>query len=519
MHQPHDPLVGSVIDDRYQILARIGEGGMGVVYKARQTSIDRMVAIKVLNQQMAQDPNWVKRFYNEAKACSQLQHPNTIRMFEFGQARSGQLFMAMEFLDGPALREVMDKGPMHPVRVLKILIQACASLAEAHALGIIHRDIKPDNVFLLNMPGSPDFVKVLDFSVAKLLQGGDQMKTQAGVVFGTPQYMSPEQSRGLPLDARSDLYALGILAYEMLSARVPFNHDNAMMVLQMHLRETPPPLPQNIPPPVQQLVMKILSKDPNQRHQSAGELMQDCQRVQAQLGAPGGPGAHPQGGYGQPSGHAGMPNQGYSGMGGPPRGPQMGGAANMGQPRPQAPANPPANLASDAEAKTVVAGAPVDIQALIAQQQQSPDVQNFIQQQSSSAAKTLIAGSDGHFNMLQGGNSGAAGSGFGGDVDYGGPQQPQQPQQPEDSGPPKTMMLQDTEGIISMAKQQMAQQDARQHQQQQQQQPPFGGMGSTGPVPPNPGGPQEVTTAFWVVSLTIGAMTGIAAYMIIRMLA
>src|SRR5690606_3960328 len=127
--------------------------------------------------------------------------------------------------------------------------------------GIIHRDIKPDNVFLQTMPGSPDFVKLLDFSVAKLLQDNDRMRTQAGVVFGTPQYMSPEQGRGLPLDARSDLYALGILAYEMLTQQVPFNHDNPMMVLQMHLRQPVTPLPPHIPQAVQAIVMRALEKE------------------------------------------------------------------------------------------------------------------------------------------------------------------------------------------------------------------------------------------------------------------
>ncbi|HEY0195475.1 MAG TPA: serine/threonine-protein kinase, partial [Kofleriaceae bacterium] len=157
-----DPFVGKVIDGRYEIQARIGEGGMGVVYKARQTSIDRIIAIKMLNAQMAADPNWVQRFYNEAKACSRLQHPNTIRMFDFGQSAEGRLFMTMEFLDGLSLRDALAKGPMAPQRVVKVLIQCCASLAEAHSIGIIHRDIKPDNVFLLNMAGSPDFVKLLD---------------------------------------------------------------------------------------------------------------------------------------------------------------------------------------------------------------------------------------------------------------------------------------------------------------------------------------------------------------------
>ncbi|HET9627101.1 MAG TPA: serine/threonine-protein kinase, partial [Kofleriaceae bacterium] len=290
-----DPFVGKVIDDRYEIQSRIGEGGMGVVYKARQTSIDRIIAIKMLNAQMAADPTWVQRFYNEAKACSRLQHPNTIRMFDFGQSREGRLFMTMEFLDGVSLREALAKGPLAPQRVVKILIQCCASLAEAHSIGIIHRDIKPDNVFLLNMAGSPDFVKLLDFSVAKLLEG-DRMKTQAGVVFGTPQYMSPEQGRGLPLDARSDLYALGVLAFEMLMGAVPFNDDNPMTVIQMHLHGGVPPLPQSVPQSVQAIVRRAMEKDPSRRYQSAGEMMTHCQQVFAEVTQGGmsiGPGGMP----------------------------------------------------------------------------------------------------------------------------------------------------------------------------------------------------------------------------------
>ncbi|HEU0034134.1 MAG TPA: serine/threonine-protein kinase, partial [Kofleriaceae bacterium] len=281
-----DPFVGKVIDGRYEVQARIGEGGMGVVYKARQISIDRVIALKMLNPQMATDPTWVQRFYNEAKACSRLQHPNTIRMFDFGQTSDGRLFMTMEFLDGQSLRAALQNGPLAPQRVVKILIQCCASLAEAHSIGIIHRDIKPDNVFLLNMAGSPDFVKLLDFSVAKLLEG-DRMKTQAGVVFGTPQYMSPEQGRGMPLDARSDLYALGILAFEMLTGNVPFNDDNPMTVIQMHLHGQVPPLPQAIPYSVQAIVRRAMEKDPSRRYQSAGEMMQHCQQVFAELSVGG----------------------------------------------------------------------------------------------------------------------------------------------------------------------------------------------------------------------------------------
>jgi hypothetical protein len=284
-HQYKDPLVGKVIDGRFEVLERVGEGGMGVVYRVRQVPIGRIVAMKVLSQEMAGDPNWVMRFEREARASSQLQHPNTIRMFDFGKTREGQLFMTMEFLDGRSLRQVIaEDAPLDALRVLKVLVQCCASLAEAHAAGIIHRDIKPDNVFLLAMAGSPDFVKLLDFSVAKLLQESDGMRTQAGIVFGTPQYMSPEQGRGMPLDARSDLYALGILAFEMLTGYVPFHHDqNPMLVLQMHVQKAVPPLPANIAPVVQQVVYKALEKDPAKRYQSAGEMMHHCQQVVAQL--------------------------------------------------------------------------------------------------------------------------------------------------------------------------------------------------------------------------------------------
>ncbi len=278
--QVYDPFVGQTLDGRYQILQRIGEGGMGVVYKCRQMPLDRMVAVKMLNAQMAKDPNWVKRFNQEAKACSLLQHPNTIRMFDFGQTQDGRLFMAMEYLDGQSLRTAIGAGmPMAPARVVRILMQCCASLAEAHGHGIIHRDIKPDNVFLLTLAGTPDFVKLLDFSVAKLLQENDAMRTQAGVVFGTPQYMSPEQGRGLPLDPRSDIYALGILGYEMLTGRVPFTDDNPMNVLQMHLRQPVPPMPGQVPPPVRDLVLRCLEKDPGHRYQSAAELMRHCEQV------------------------------------------------------------------------------------------------------------------------------------------------------------------------------------------------------------------------------------------------
>jgi len=278
-HGDPSHLLGKVIDGRYEILQCIGEGGMGVVYKARQTSIDRMVAVKMLSSNLAKDRNWVQRFYNEAKACSRLHHPNTIRMFDFGQTRDGQLFMAMEFLDGLSLRQVIgEQAPMDPQRMLKVVIQCCASLSEAHNLGIIHRDIKADNVFLIDLPGSRDHVKLLDFGVAKLMMAED-FATQVGVVFGTPQYMSPEQGRGEPLTPRSDLYGVGILAYEMLTGSVPFSDEVPMNVLQMHLQSPVPPLPPRVPASVQQVVMRALEKDPSRRYATAAAMIDEAQSV------------------------------------------------------------------------------------------------------------------------------------------------------------------------------------------------------------------------------------------------
>ena len=529
-----DPFVGKVIDGRYEIQARIGEGGMGIVYKARQTSIDRVIAIKMLNAQMAADPTWVQRFYNEAKACSRLQHPNTIRMFDFGQSSDGRLFMTMEFLDGVSLREAVSKGPMAPQRVVKILIQCCASLAEAHSIGIIHRDIKPDNVFLLNMAGSPDFVKLLDFSVAKLLEG-DRMKTQAGVVFGTPQYMSPEQGRGLPLDARSDLYALGILAFEMLTGNVPFNDENPMTVIQMHLHGSVPPLAATIPYSVQQIVRRALEKDPSRRYQSSGEMMQHCQQVFAEVS---------QGGMS--IGAGGMPKTMIAS--GPLPGMQQHGMQqhgmqqpNMQQPNMQQHGMQQGGLAqqqpmqSSAGAKTMIAqqspfaqgqmpglqqgqmqqGQMQQGQMQQGQMQQGQMQQGQMQQgqisgmqggmqqppqpaqggfiQSSAGQKTIVAGLAPPIvngQMMQAGQN-----------PYGNPMlpagYPQMPGQqgPGGPGPNKTVMLQPSEGVVSVARSGHAVQPAG---------------GSTAQ--------QGASTVFWIVSLVIGVAVGALGYVIVLQL-
>jgi serine/threonine-protein kinase len=512
-----DPFVGKVIDGRYEIQQRVGEGGMGVVYKARQMSIDRVIALKMLNQQMQGDQTWVQRFYNEAKACSRLQHPNTIRMFDFGQTQDGRLFMTMEFLDGQSLRDALQRGPIAPQRVIKILIQCCASLAEAHSIGIIHRDIKPDNVFLLNMAGSPDFVKLLDFSVAKLMEG-DRMKTQAGVVFGTPQYMSPEQGRGMPLDPRSDLYALGVLAFEMLSGDVPYNDDNPMTVIQMHLHGQVPPLPDSVPYSVQNVVRRAMEKDPARRYQSAGEMMQHCQQVFAELNAGGGVAiggggvprtviaSNPQQLMGQPLPGMGPPMGGPPGM--PPQGMMPGGLAP-----------PPGGVyqPAGAAAKTMIAQGPFQPGGPMPGQMPGgmpstpmpggpPQQGGFVQ--ASPMQKTIVAGMAPPIIGGQMMPQGTPHQGFpppqqqqpgyppmqqpGG---FPPPGYPQQGGPPPGGGPQKTVMLQASEGVVSVAR--------------------------TGGVLPQAGGPfaalqtQGASTLYWIVCIVTGIAVGVLGYVIV----
>jgi serine/threonine-protein kinase len=528
-----DPFVGKVIDGRYEMQVRIGEGGMGVVYKARQISIDRVIALKMLNQQMANDPTWVQRFYNEAKACSRLQHPNTIRMFDFGQTSDGRLFMTMEFLDGQSLRAALQNGALAPQRVVKILIQCCASLAEAHSIGIIHRDIKPDNVFLLNMAGSPDFVKLLDFSVAKLLEG-DRMKTQAGVVFGTPQYMSPEQGRGLPLDARSDLYALGVLAFEMLTGNVPFHDENPMTIIQMHLHAGVPPMHEQIPYSVQQIVRRALEKDASRRYQSAGEMMQHCQQVFAEVSqsnvsiggggvprtliAPGmgqqpmpmQPPGHMMGGH-QPQmqqPHMQQPHMQQPQM----QQPQMQ-QPHMQQPHMQQPQNQqpqggnPYQQASPQQ-KTMIAQMSPFAGGQMPQQPVQQQPSGLAQQpagpggfvQANPMQKTIVAGMSppiigGQMQMPQP-QPGMMPPGMQQPgMQPPGMQPPGMQQPPQSSGPNKTIALQSSEGIVSMARTGQAVQAA-----------------GTGAIQ------QGASTLFWIMSLIIGIAVGALAYVVVLQL-
>jgi len=275
-----DPLIGKLIGGRFEVISRLGAGGMGVVYRARQVGIDRIVAIKTLLKDRATDEKVVARFKNEARAVSRLNHPNTIRIFDFGQMDDGTLYFAMELLEGRSLdKAIRQDAPVSVRRTLHIMSQMADSLAEAHSKGIVHRDLKPENVYLSQVGDDPDFVKVLDFGVARMREQDSSQgtMTQAGVIFGTPRYMAPEQARTMAVDARADIYALGIIWYELLTGRTPFDADNPLAILMKHIQDPVPAMSVtrpdvSVPAEVEALVLKCLEKSPERRFQSAASL-------------------------------------------------------------------------------------------------------------------------------------------------------------------------------------------------------------------------------------------------------
>ena len=280
-----DPLIGRILNDRFRILSPLGSGGMGKVYKAVQTPLDRVVALKILNPNFPaeKDPAFKRRFFLEASLTSKLRHPNTVTVIDYGQTEDGIYFIAMEYMEGQTLAEVLAHEKTLPWRrVLDIAQQICRSLREAHKLGVIHRDLKPANVMLLN-EADHDMVKVLDFGLVKSFlagdgQGGDPEVTQNGVFLGSPQYMAPEQARNVA-DPRSDVYSLGILVYQMLAGRPPFQGKDYLEVIFQHMKESPRSVQEvnpdaEVPPEVESVVHRCLQKDPTARYQSMDEVLE-----------------------------------------------------------------------------------------------------------------------------------------------------------------------------------------------------------------------------------------------------
>jgi serine/threonine protein kinase len=275
-----DPFIGRIVNGKFRVEALVGHGGMGRVYRARHLSLDRSVVLKLLHPSYSSDPQIVQRFQREARAASKLNHPNSIAVLDFGEAEDGTLFMAMEHLGGRDLaRLVAEESPLGEARIVRIVAQVLSALAEAHAQGVIHRDVKPENVMVESRRDAPDFVKVLDFGIAKItaLGAGEPKLTEVGLVCGTPEYMSPEQAHGAELDARSDLYSVGVILYQLATGELPFSSETPVGFLTKHLSEAPLPPRQRRPdlgisPALDALVAKALEKDPAWRFQTADEM-------------------------------------------------------------------------------------------------------------------------------------------------------------------------------------------------------------------------------------------------------
>lgn len=291
-------LVGQTVGGKFVVESHIGSGAMGDVYRATHTGLGRTVALKVMRSDLS-DETFVARFQREARAASALDHPNTVRVLDFGTESSGLAYIAMEFLDGRDLYDVIKREhPLAPERIVDLLGQALSAMKAAHRLGIIHRDIKPENIMVTLVPDEEgelrEIVKVCDFGIAKVIDTrGSQTEpgralTGTGTLVGTPEYMSPEQSRGEPLDARSDLYSMGVVLFQMLTARVPFSSETPIGVVVKQVTDLPPrpsSLFPGVDPRLEEICLRALEKRPEDRFQSAGD-MRSALRGIAEASAP-----------------------------------------------------------------------------------------------------------------------------------------------------------------------------------------------------------------------------------------
>ena len=292
-----DIYLGQTLNNRFKVESKIGEGGFGAVYRGVQLATGRKVALKLLHPEMTKDENLVARFRREGMVLCNLRDAHTITTYDFDQTPDGTLYIAMELLEGKSLHQIFhDQAPLEWRRIFKILSEMCSSLAEAHAQGIVHRDLKPENVYLESRPGNPEFVKILDFGIAKVMRGDtidpqSPQLTATGQTLGTLEYMSPEQLMGKPLDGRSDVYALGVVAYEMITARLPFpDAKGPAGLITAQLKQTPVRPSQanpkvQLPAAADQVILKCLEKDKNNRYADVTQLSNALQDVIAQSSA------------------------------------------------------------------------------------------------------------------------------------------------------------------------------------------------------------------------------------------
>lgn len=291
----YEQLIGQRLADKFTVTGLLGFGGMGAVYEAIQSPMERKVALKVIP---SYDPTAAARFEREAHTVSKLSHPNTVTVFDFGHTQDGQLFLSMEHLDGRTLTDLIRKeGPLHPARAIHITSQICRSLGEAHRMGIMHRDVKPDNILLITVDNDPDYVKVLDFGIAKAIQGEDDVNlTAEGRIVGTPRYMSPEQILALHVDHRSDLYSLGCIMFEMLCGSPPFEQQSTAALMMSHAQQMPPHFSERLqsdhlhmmPQGLEHIVHRTMAKSAEARPRDTDALREELEDALHQLNQPGG---------------------------------------------------------------------------------------------------------------------------------------------------------------------------------------------------------------------------------------
>jgi serine/threonine-protein kinase len=296
----NDPYVGTTLNNRFVVESKLGEGGFGAVYKGVQQGSNRVVALKLLHPEMTRDKNVVERFRLEGQVLCSLKDAHTVTTYDFDQTEDGTLYIAMELLEGRSLHDVFAKeAPVPWQRMLKILSEMCSSLGEAHAMGIVHRDLKPENVHLEKRSGNDEFVKILDFGIAKMLRGdgiggtGGPQLTATGQTLGTLEYMSPEQLMGKDLDGRSDIYGLGVLAYELMTGRLPFpDAVGPAMLISAQLKKVPESPSTaypggRFPRDVDAMILKMLQKMRDDRFVDVAALRQECLRILANAPATG----------------------------------------------------------------------------------------------------------------------------------------------------------------------------------------------------------------------------------------